>query len=115
MTRAAMWHEAALSSSGARTPCSNPPPDPAANNPVWTAQFAIGSAILSDTPAHHSHMAHSLDTLAAANTVLGNTYRCAPPVLAPPQPQKKLDGTALINASAAYCNATSLTTPPQLL
>lgn len=39
-------------------------------------QFAIGSAILSNTPAHHSHMAHSLDTLAAANYVPGNSYRC---------------------------------------
>ncbi|KIY93587.1 hypothetical protein MNEG_14375 [Monoraphidium neglectum] len=53
---------------------------------VTLVQFAIGSAILSNTPTHHSHMAHSLDTLAAANYVPGNSYSYYNPLAAAAAP-----------------------------
>ena len=37
-------------------------------------QFAIGASVLSNSPGQHSHMTHSLDTLAEANCVPGNSY-----------------------------------------
>jgi hypothetical protein len=38
----------------------------------------MGTGFLSNTPSHHSHMAYSLDTLAALDCVPGNSYRWGP-------------------------------------
>ncbi|KAI8469609.1 MAG: hypothetical protein J3K34DRAFT_276064 [Monoraphidium minutum] len=53
-----------------------------ARDDVPLVQFAIGTGMLSSTPTHHSHMAHSLDTLAAANYVPGNSYSYYNPLAA---------------------------------
>jgi hypothetical protein len=74
---------------------------------VPLVQFALGTGALSSTPTHHSHMAHSLDTLAACNYVPGNSYRCARGGFggAAPAPQCSAPGSSRASAASAPCSA----------